>query len=50
MHTYVITLASSMKSSSDIAPSFIILTATIIFPRYVPFLTVCQKKNRNSLK
>lgn len=50
MHTYVITFASSMKSSSDIAPSFIILTATVFFPRYVPFLTVCQKQTHKLLK
>lgn len=43
--TYVITLASSIKSSSDIAPSFIILTATVIVPRYVPSLTVCHEIN-----
>lgn len=43
--TYVITLASSIKSSSDIEPSFIILTATVSFPRNVPSLTVCHETN-----
>ena len=42
--TYVITLASSIKSSSDIAPSFIILTATGVSCRHLPSLTVCYIK------
>ena len=42
--TYVMTFASSMKSSLDMAPSFIILTATGI-SRNHPCLTVCCTKN-----
>lgn len=34
--TYVMTFASSMKSSSDIVPPFIILTAVSIDPRHFP--------------
>lgn len=37
--THVITLASSIKSSSDMVPSFIILTATSMDPRHVPLRT-----------
>lgn len=37
--TYVMTLASSIKSSSDIVPSFIIFTATSIDPRHFPLRT-----------
>lgn len=37
--THVITLASSIKSSSDMVPSFIILTATSIDPRQMPLRT-----------
>jgi hypothetical protein len=36
---YVMTFASSMKSSSDIVPSFIIFTATSIEPLHLPLLT-----------
>ena len=42
--TYVMTFASSMKSSSDMAPSFIILTATGV-SCHQPCLTVCCMKN-----
>ena len=42
--TYVMTFASSMKSSSDMAPSFIILTATGVCC-HQPCLTVCCMKN-----
>ena len=42
--TYVMTFASSMKSSSDITPSFIILTATGIFWNQ-PCITVCCTKD-----
>ena len=35
----VITLASSMKSSSDMVPSFIIFTATSVVPLYLPLRT-----------
>lgn len=37
--TYIITLASSMKSSSDIAPSLIVLMATLMVAFHLPSWT-----------
>lgn len=48
--THVITLASSMKSSSDIVPSFIIFTATSMEPRHFPLRTTpnCPEPSSSS--
>ena len=40
--SHFMTLASSMKSSSFMAPSFIILMATSIFPFHLPATTLCS--------
>ena len=45
--TYIIVLASSMKSSSDIAPFCIVFTATSFFPRHFAFLTSYKFTKRN---
>lgn len=46
--THVMTLASSMKSSSDIVPLFIILTAVSIDPRHFPWRTTPNWPDPNS--
>jgi len=38
-YTYTITFASSIKSSSDIDPSFMVLIATSNSCLYIPFVT-----------
>ena len=40
--TYFMVRASSMKSSSDIVPSLVILMATSMVPRHFPCFTVCH--------
>lgn len=47
-HTHVMTLASSMKSSSDMVPPFIILTAVSIEPRHLPRRTTPNWPDPNS--
>ena len=47
-HHYVMTLASSIKSSSLIVPSFTILTATSILPLHLPRRTTPNWPDPNS--
>lgn len=47
--TYIITLASSIKSSSHIAPSRIALIATLYWARHLPSLTTPNSPLPNSL-
>lgn len=48
MIPYVMTFASSMKSSSDIVPPFIIFTAVSIDPRHLPRRTTPNWPEPNS--